>query len=61
MRDFKFDLKETENYYLLSLRKFQTGNPNWDSSQIITREDVANYIKNAENILECWMEKAYEN
>jgi hypothetical protein len=29
MRDFKFDLRETENYYLQSLRKYQTRNPNW--------------------------------
>jgi hypothetical protein len=29
------------------------GIPNWDSSIIITREDVENYVKDAENILEC--------
>jgi hypothetical protein len=40
MRDFKFDSKETEDYYLQSLRKYQTGIPNWNSLDIITCEDV---------------------
>lgn len=53
MRDFKFDSKETQDYYLQSIRKYHTGIPNWDSSKIITREDVEYYVKDAENILEC--------
>lgn len=53
MKDFKFDSPETKDYYLQSLRKYHVGVPNWNSNRTITREDVENYIKDAENILQC--------
>jgi gamma-glutamylcysteine synthetase len=53
MKDFKFDSQETKDYYLQSLRKYRVGFSNWDSAKTITREDVENYIKDAENILQC--------
>lgn len=53
MQDFKFDSKETEEYYLKTMHKYHMGNPEWDSDRIITRDDVDNYIKDAENILNC--------
>lgn len=53
MQDFKFDSKETEEYYLNTMHKYHMGNPEWDSDRIITRDDVDNYIKDAENILNC--------
>ncbi len=53
MKDFKFDTKETEEYYLETFRKYHVAIPNWSSTRTITREDVEIYIKDAENMLQC--------
>lgn len=53
MRNYKFDSEETKEYFDKALRKYHTGNPNWDPDTVITKEDVDTYIKDAENILQC--------
>ena len=52
--ELHFESKEVEEYYRKERRILGIGHPcRWDSQEVITKEDVDNYIKDAKNILSC--------
>ena len=52
MAELHFESKEVEEYYRKERRILGIGHPcRWDSQEVITKEDVDNYIKDAKNIL----------
>lgn len=54
MIKLNFDSQETEDYYYDVRRKLGVGRPSWwNTAPVITKEDVDNYIKDAENMLQC--------
>ncbi|MBU9726503.1 MULTISPECIES: hypothetical protein [Diplocloster] len=54
MINLNFESPETEEYYADARRKLGVGRPSWwNTADVITREDVDNYIKDAENMLQC--------
>ena len=58
MAELHFESKEVEEYYRKERRVLGIGHPcRWDSQEVITKEDVDNYIKDAKNILSCQAER----
>ena len=54
MAELHVESKEVEEYYRKERRILGIGHPcRWDSQEVITKEDVDNYIKDAKNILSC--------
>lgn len=54
MIQLNFERKETEEYYKKMRRTLGISHPShWNHSPCITREDVDNYVKDAQNILAC--------
>ena len=54
MAELHFESKDVEEYYRQERRVLGIGHPcRWDSQEVITKEDVDNYIKDAKNILSC--------
>lgn len=54
MSQLHFDSPETEEYYRKMRRNLGIGHPSeWDSQEVVTREDVDQYVKDARNILAC--------
>ena len=51
MTQLNFESKETEEYYKKMRRTL--GISQWNHNPCITREDVDNYVKDAQNILAC--------
>ena len=54
MTQLNFESKETEEYYRKMRRTLGISHPSrWNHNPCITREDVDNYVKDAQNILAC--------
>ncbi len=50
----QFENKETEDYYKKMRRNLGVGHPSsWDSQDVVTMQDVEQYVKDAKNILAC--------
>lgn len=51
---YTFENQETEEYYRKMRRNLGVGHPSqWDSQDVVTKEDVDQYVKDAKNILAC--------
>lgn len=54
MAELHFESKEVEEYYRKQRRILGIGHPcRWDHQEVVTKEDVDNYVKDAKNILSC--------
>ncbi|MDO5424420.1 MAG: hypothetical protein Q4F41_11905 [Eubacteriales bacterium] len=54
MTQLHFEDEETELYYKKMRRNLGIGHPShWDSQEVVTRQDVDQYVKDAKNILAC--------
>ena len=54
MAELHFESQEVEEYYKKQRRILGISHPcRWDYQEVITREDVENYIQDAKNILSC--------
>ncbi|MDY3920414.1 MAG: hypothetical protein SOZ59_15705 [Candidatus Limivivens sp.] len=54
MTQLRFENTETEEYYKKMRRNLGIGHPSqWDGQEVVTRQDVEQYVKDAKNILAC--------